>query len=144
MNRDANSATNVWSDTLRPKGSPVKCRTKVVGWISCFNGVYAVGWSVPRLPSERVYSTCTWHHIVFRERKGRVHREELFGSAYLMSATRVLKTLRTGHLRNRCIKNDARAENHGICRKKCPEVQDKGQPRSSLLPKHGQCLHPLG
>ena len=75
----------------------------------------------------------------------RVHREELFGSAYLMSETRVLqKTLKTGHFRERCNKNDARAESHGICLKKCPEVQDKGQPRSSLLQKHRQCLHPLG
>ena len=48
LNRDANSATNVCSDT-EADGSPVKSRSKVVGRISCFSkGVHTIRLRVPR------------------------------------------------------------------------------------------------
>ena len=61
QNRDANSATNVCSHMLRLTASPVKSRRKKLTRISCFTGrVHTSGLRVPRLPSEKVYSTESW------------------------------------------------------------------------------------
>ena len=59
LNRDANSATNVCFDTLRPMGSQVKSRREVVGRISCLgDGDQTIGLRVPRCrATEEVYST---------------------------------------------------------------------------------------
>ena len=108
LNRDADSATNVCSDTLRLMGSPVKGRRQVAERTCCFTeGVFSFGLCVPSLPSE-VDSAGNWKiGIESRSQiiQGHVAPRRQFGKRKGSIAKELCKSVNISSTRNRSMGN---------------------------------------
>ena len=123
LNRDANMATNVDSDTLRLMGSPEKSRRELVEkdqlphcrslyhWVVCLkilirenlcNGKREIWDQITPSVSPRARGT-TW-----KLGKERVHRQATFRSVNLTSAIRALPDVRKERKTKPCTRKDAR------------------------------------
>ena len=97
--------------------------------------------STQPLESERTvcFQQSTLHSVKIQG----VHREESFRSVNLKSAALVHQSSRMEHRKKPCSKNDAPTEDYGIWRNTSTSSTTEMKPRSSRLPKFGQCQHHL-